>query len=203
MYKKILLLVILVVALQNLNAQFSKNHTIYATTAANFGNYLGADLNLNYVYKEKYSVKLGYTPNIREADNTPADYTGGLTDLLFFEFFKPYDELHSFNLSVGRIYKLNKKGSIRLNLSAGIGVVHLKEPTNWQPVEDPDFLGNNYTYDFKEYNTFNFVFNPKIEFPFTRYYGVSLSPMVQINKDRVYFGIGIGQMFGVLRSKKQ
>ncbi len=201
MYKKFLLPIIVCFALQNANAQFFENHAIYATTAGQAGNYFGTDLNLNYVYKEKYSVRLGYTGNIREAESTPGDYTGGLTDLVFFEFFKPYDELHSFNLSLGRIIKLNDKGSIRLNLSAGLGLVRIKEPTNWQAVENPAYLGNNYTYDFKEYNTLNFVFNPKIEFPFTRYYGLSLSPMVQVNKDRVYFGIGIGHMFGVLRSK--
>lgn len=43
------------------------------------------------------------------------------------------------------------------------------------------------------------IVNPKIEFPFNRFYGLTISPMLQVNKDRIYVGIGIGQMIGFLR----
>ena len=64
------------------------------------------------------------------------------------------------------------------------------------------FLTENYTWIYNKYNTVNLIINPKIEFPFTRYFGLTISPMLQINKDRTYFGIGIGQMIGLLRSRK-
>ena len=103
-------------------------------------------------------------------------------------------------LLAGRIYSLNKKGTIRANLSLGIGYTAIKEPTNWQPVEG-SFITQNYSFDYDRYHTFSLIINPKIEFPFTRFYGLSLSPLVQVNKDRVYYGIGIGQMIGLLRKK--
>ena len=64
------------------------------------------------------------------------------------------------------------------------------------------FLTENYTWNYKKYNTLSLIINPKIEFPFTRFYGLTISPMLQINKDRTYFGIGIGHMIGLLRKRK-
>lgn len=47
----------------------------------------------------------------------------------------------------------------------------------------------------------NIIFNSEREFPFTRYYGFTLSPLIHINKDRNFYGIGIGHMAGLLRRK--
>lgn len=66
-----------------------------------------------------------------------------------------------------------------------------------------DFLDrlvvDNYTWDYGERHRISFIINPKIEFPFTRYWGLTVSPIVQFSKDRTYFGIGIGSMIGLLR----
>ena len=67
---------------------------------------------------------------------------------------------------------------------------------------DDAFLTENYTWNYKTHNTLSLIINPKIEFPFTRFYGLTISPMLQINKDRTYVGIGIGQMIGLLRNRK-
>ncbi|WP_242082872.1 hypothetical protein [Aestuariivivens sediminis] len=64
------------------------------------------------------------------------------------------------------------------------------------------FLAENYTWDYKKHNAVSLIINPKIEFAFTRFYGLTISPMLQINKDRTYFGVGIGQMIGLLRKRK-
>jgi len=100
----------------------------------------------------------------------------------------------------GRVYPLNKKGTIRANISLGLGFTVIREPTNWQPIGG-SFINQNYTYEYHKYNTISLIINPKIEFPFTRFYGLSFSPMIQVNKDRTYIGIGIGQMIGLLRKK--
>jgi hypothetical protein len=43
------------------------------------------------------------------------------------------------------------------------------------------------------------IINPKIEFPLTNFIGLSVSPMIQLNKDRTYYGIGFGTMLGKLK----
>jgi len=41
------------------HAQFSENNAIYSSAELNLGNYIGLDIHLNYIYKEKYALKIG------------------------------------------------------------------------------------------------------------------------------------------------
>ncbi|MFD2892676.1 hypothetical protein ACFS5J_11710 [Flavobacterium chuncheonense] len=182
-------------------AQFEENNAVYYTGELNIGNYIGIDFNLNYVYKEKYSFKFGYTGNLRKPKTQPKDYTSGLIGALFFGFENPYDYLENYQLGFGKICKINKAGTIRLNTSVGLGYTIIREPVNWERNEN-SFLVENYNWNYEKHNTISLIINPKIEFPFSRFYGLTISPMTQINKDRIYFGIGIGQMIGLLRNKK-
>ena len=65
-----------------------------------------------------------------------------------------------------------------------------------------DAYGTYCSWDNEKQNSVRLIINPKIEFPLTRFYGLTISPMIQINKSRTYFGIGIGYMFGLLRERK-
>ena len=196
--KQIITILLCLISITIAKAQFDQNNAIYATGELNLGNYAGVDVNLNYVYKEKYSFKVGYTGNIRTPKSQPEDYSAGL---LSFGLLNAYDQVENYQIGFGRIIFLNENGTVRANISIGFGYTTIKEPGNWQRIYDESVPGN-YTRDFKEYNTVSLIINPKIEFPFSRFYGLTVSPMVQINKDRTYFGIGIGQMFGLLRKRK-
>ena len=89
---------------------------------------------------------------------------------------------------------LDENGIVRANISFGLGITSLKERVNWR-------LNNNsyYISDEKKISTISLIINPKIEFPFKKFFGLTISPMIQINKYRTYFGIGIGQMIGLVR----
>ncbi len=184
-------------------AQFAENNAIYWGKEINLGNYFGINTSLNYVYKEKYAFSVGFTGNIRRAKSRPEGYSLGLLGVLSLGLTNPYDQLENYQIGMGRIYKLNKTGTTRMNLSVSLGYTTIREPTNWQAVEislGPSFFPKeNYIWNYQEYNTVSLTINPRIEFPFLRFYGFTLSPMVQINKDRTYFGIGIGDMIGLLR----
>ena len=82
--KRIIKIFIFSISINIANAQFDENNAIYSTVELNLGNYIGFDINLNYVYKEKYSFKVGYTGNIRKPESQPENYTSGLTGLFFF-----------------------------------------------------------------------------------------------------------------------
>uniref|UniRef100_UPI004047C471 hypothetical protein n=1 Tax=Flavobacterium sp. TaxID=239 RepID=UPI004047C471 len=146
----------------------------------------------------KYDMKTG---NIRKPKSQPEDYSSGLTGVLLFGAANPYDQLENYQIGVGKIYKLNPRGTIRANISLGLGYTIIKEPENWIRINN-GFLAENYTWNYNRYSTFSVILNPKIEFPFSRFYGLTLSPLVQINKDRTYIGIGVGQMIGLLRKRK-
>jgi hypothetical protein len=200
MKKNLLLLFLLIFSLNTVKAQFSKDHAIYYSDGLNIGNYVGLDFNLNYVYKEKYSVKLGYIYNTRKPKSQPDDYSSGLANALLFGATNPHDKMKNYQLALGKIYKLNESGSIRINLSIGLGYTLINEPEDRQKIES-GFVAENYTWNYEKQNTFSLIINLKVEFPFTTIYGLSISPIVQLNKHRSYFGIGVGQMIGVLRSR--
>ncbi len=197
MKRKITLLLFLI-SINVAYAQLNVNNTIYLTGELSLGSYIGIDINLNYIYKEKYSFKIGYVGNIRKPKSQPKNYASGLTGLFTFGLSNPYDQFENYQIGFGKIYNLNENGTIRTNLSFGLGYTTIREPENWELIND-GFLTENYTWNYKKYNTVSIVINPKIEFPLTRFYGLTISPMLQINKDRTYFGIGIGQMIGLLR----
>jgi hypothetical protein len=195
---KQIIILIFSISINIANAQFDDNNAIYLSGEVNLGNYIGVDINLNYIYKEKYSFKVGYTGNIRIPKSQPEDYSSGLVGIFLLRFNEPYDQFESFQMSFGKIYDLNIRGTIRANLSFGLGYTTIREPENWQRINS-NLLTENYTWDYKKYNRLSLMINPKIEFPFTKVYGLTISPMIQINKDRTYFGIGIGKMVGLLR----
>lgn len=198
MRNKILILIFFI-SFTPVVAQFGENHALYVSGEFQLGNYLGFDFAANYIYKEKYSFKIGGSAFIRKPKSQPYDYNAGYRNLLFV-LWEPYDQMVNYYGGFGKILKLNKRGTIRANLSVGIGYALIKEPKNWQRTNNT-FLEENYTWDYAKYSTLSLIINPKIEFPVSRIYGFSLSPMLQINKDRVYFGIGIGHMIGLLRKK--
>jgi len=196
--KRIITIFAFLISINIANAQFAENNAIYSTGELNIGNYIGVDINLNYVYKEKYSFKVGYTVNVRKPKLQPENYTSGLTGIFLLGLANPYDQFENYQIGFGKIYNLNKGGTIRVNFSLGLGYTTIREPENWQMI-NASFLTENYTWNYKTYNTLSIIINPKIEFPFTRLYGLTISPMLQMNKDRTYFGIGIGKMIGLLR----
>ena len=199
MNRSLVILFLLIVGFNAAKAQFAENNAIYYSDGLNFGNYYGLDVNLNYVYKEKYSVKVGYIYNRRKPKSQPDDYSTGLANALLFGATSPHDRMENYQVAIGKIYRINENRSIRLNLLFGLAYTVIREPENWQKTTS-GFLAENYSWNYEKQNTVSLVINPRIEFPFTRVYGFSVSPMVQINKDRTCFGIGVGQMIGLLRS---
>ena len=198
---RILIIILVISYTQVATAQFGQNHAIYSTSELNVGNYFGVDLHLNYLYKETYSLKVGYSGYIRKPRSQPDDYSSGLKGIILFGLANPYDQLETFQIAVGKIYRLRENGYTRINLSFGLGYTIIREPENWQRVNGAA-LSENYTWNYRRYNTVSFIINPKIEFPFSRFYGLTISPMLQINKDRIYIGIGVGQMIGLLRKRQ-
>lgn len=181
-------------------AQNDAKHLFYLSGELNLGNYVGLDFGLNYVLNETYAFKLGFTGNIREPVSEPEDYLSGLVSVLSFGTTNPYDHFLTTRADFGRMINLNQKKTIRLNLAVGLGYTIIKEPINWQlRVFEGISFDSNYTFDYNSYGTLSLIINPKIEFPISHIFGFSISPMLQINKDRTYIGIGIGSIVGKLK----
>ena len=198
--KRFLFILLFFTGLNVVNGQFDQNHAIYITPDLSLGNYIGLDANLNYVYKEKYSFKIGYSGLFRITNSRPDDLSVGLEVLISLGLLSPYDIMETFQVGIGRVYILNNAGTIRVNMSIGVGYTTITEPYNWIPTLG--MLTTNYNWEYKSHNTVSLIINPKIEFPFTRFYGLSASPMLMVNKSRIYVGFGIGQMIGLLKKSR-
>lgn len=201
--KKLIIMLISYFVLINANAQFFEKNALYASGEIAIGNYLEMNLNMNLVIDGKYSFQIGGSGHIREAKSQPADYNSGVLLVIFtlgFAQYLHYDQMDNYQILFGRICNANESGNIRMNLAGGIGYTIITEPTNWKPVSGFP-LGPNYTYDIEKHYTISLIFNPKVEFPLSRIIGLTVSPMLQINKDRVFVGIGVGTMIGLLRKK--
>ena len=196
-----LLLILLTCSINTMYGQFFEDKLIYGSSQFNIGNYRGGDLNLNLLIKESYSIKIGFIDNSRKSKLTPDDYSPGLGGILLFGLTDPRDKLTVYELSVGKIYKLNKTENARVNLSLGVGYTIIREPENWKRTGGGS-LETNYTWDVGNRKTISLIINPKFEFPFSYVYGLTISPLVIINKNRNYFGIGIGHMIGKLRHRE-
>lgn len=195
MQRIILLLSMALLPLSFVNAQFAKNNALFLSSELTYGNYFGGGADLNYVLKDKYSFKLGFSGGIRRAKRQPEDFTGALVSV-----FNPRDELVNLGLSAGSIFKLDQKGTIRINLLLGVGYAFITEPINWEKKKDSFLpIGANYFFDYQKRNTVSITINPKIEFPIKRFFGLTVSPILQINKDSIFYGLGIGYMAGLLR----
>lgn len=165
--KQIITILIFLMSTNIAQAQFAENNAIYFSSDLNLGNYIGVDFHLNYVLKEKYSFRAGFTGNIGiKPKSRPDDYNSGFAGVLFFGLINPYDLIETYEVGFGKIYNLNKSGTIRVNLSIGVGLTTIREPENWQIVgADASWSSPNYTWNYKKYNTVSLIINPKIEFP--------------------------------------
>jgi hypothetical protein len=197
MKKKLLLLIF---SYYCTTAQVGKNKFIYYSGELNIGNFIGIDLNLNYIFREKYSLKVGYSGNIKKPSTQPDDYQSGTFDLYTLGLSGPYDQMNNYQFAFGKVYKMNDRGTIRANVSIGLGYTIITEPSKWTRKEIY-FFGENYGYECVTHNTVSLIINPKIEFPISRVFGLTVSPMAQFNKDKCYIGIGIGNIAGILKPK--
>jgi len=58
--KRTIIISLFIFSIEWVHAQFTENHSIYISQELNFGNYIGLNADLNYVYKERFSLKIGY-----------------------------------------------------------------------------------------------------------------------------------------------
>lgn len=200
--KRILFLLFFFFLFSELNAQFAEKNALYLTEGFDAGNYWGGHIGLNYVHNNKYSLQFGTSVLMRKAKSVPDDYSTGLIDGLFSLGFASlhFDEMENYQFLAGRIFGPKTGRTTRFHLAAGLAYTLISEPTNWQYAGGGGWT-SNYTHDTETHGTVSFVITPKVEFPFTRYFGVSLFSMLQVNGDRTYIGFGVEGMLGILRAK--
>jgi hypothetical protein len=160
------------------------------STEGNFGNYSGPTIGFNYLSKQKISFQLGIHTLYDEIDQHQGES-------IFGGEYNATNEFRGFHFLVGKVF--SSEGSPRLNLSAGIGSTMTKKAVSSQ-LKTSSYFGWHYSsIEYQESQSLTFIFNPKIEFPFSEIFGISLTSHLMVNKDAFAFGFGIGFLLGALK----
>ena len=171
--------------------------SLYLGSDLQLNRFQGIDLTLNYIHEENISVFVGFSALNTESVNTPENYAQGLDGFFSFGFDAARERLFNYRAGLGKIYKLNYKGTFRFHPQVGVGLSIVEHPINFERIDDA-FLTQNYNYDFRRYATLSLTLSPKFEIPIFPFYGLSISPIVIINKGKWHYGIGFGAISGKL-----
>lgn len=203
--KRILSIILLLASFACAKGQFFENNALYLSSGLNLGNYWGGTIGLNYVYKEKYALQFNYSGNQRKSKNIPSDYSTGIFNVFFLGLDQPHDYLESYNLLAGRVYKLNSRGSLRLNVAAGFGYTEIKEPKDWEEMKINIYgvpLTNTHDWEETKDSRASFIMNPRLEFTLNPYLGAYFAGQLIANEKRTFIGAEVGILLGVLRARK-
>lgn len=88
----------------------------YLGSSLEVGNHLGLDINLNYVYQNKYSFSIGALGMLYENENYPDD----IDDTDSITIFDDIQDVGNVYFSVGRVLVFSDRNNSRLNLSIGL-----------------------------------------------------------------------------------
>jgi hypothetical protein len=163
------------------------------------GNYnVGFNFDLNYIYKSKYSLLIGYSGFYKHPSSAPDDYSVGLFTLFSFGLERVYDQVHNWNLLAGRLIPLNQSETLRLHFRAGGAYSRRLIPINWTPVNTAG-ITENYEYDYLEKTGPALIFNVELQWAYAQFLGHSLDTVLMIRENDVYIGMGISGSLGLLR----
>jgi len=200
---KTLILYLLLITTLSGTSQISKNHSIYGGVKYNMGNYSGGGMDINYIYKQKYTAQLQFINNTRPAVQLPSNYYPAET--FFGKRSNPVEKIAIYSLLVGRIYTLDKSTSLRINFRLGASYNTFSIPDNFTPNEYSYSIfshPSNYKYTSRSVNNIGLILRPSLELPLSRSFGITLSPNININNEQTSIGGQLGIIFGILSPKK-
>ncbi len=189
--KKQWILYMLLLGFLSLSAQAQRSDAIFLSTESFLGNYTGFNLDLNYQFRQSYSIAIGLNHFSRKVE----DY-----------YFRENDYRHSvedFHILVGKAFP-SRKGGVRWNLALGIAKSHSSLPIGLKEVPTLASLitgsdENKIVTVYEENSQIAFIFNPKLELPISKVIGFSFSALYMTNDVKPVFGLGIGLIVGKLR----
>ena len=171
-------------------AQTVKKDAFYLSFEGILGNYSGATIGLNYMSKQKLAFHLG----IHSLGNKSDQYQG---ETFFGREYDATKEFYGFHFLVGKV--LTWDAPARFILSGGVGSTKIKKPVSTQSITLHWIGLHSTSVQYEESQFMTYIFNPKIEIPVSKIFGVSLTSHLMANKEDVAFGIGIGFILGALK----
>ncbi|WP_167619639.1 hypothetical protein [Maribellus sediminis] len=168
-----------------------EKHFVYSSGDFVMGKQNGGGISLNYIYNNKLTVNIGYSATVKTSADLPAEILKSTENLVPAFSTDPFSNSENIRILVGRVFNVNREGTVRLLLQGGPGIYTTREPSF-------TVKSNTYNYQTEATKSLSLVLQPKIEMPLFATLGLSAGPMVIFNESEHYFGAGIGLMYGIL-----
>lgn len=167
-----------------------EKHFIYSSGDYIVGKNNSGKISVNYVYNNKYTVNIGYSATSKHDAALSQDILKSTTELSSENSATPFANTENIHLMFGRVFKLNRDGTIRFLLQGGPGIFTSR---------NPEYEINSTTYNFstETQKSLGLIFQPKFEMPVLYSIGFSAGPMLMVSNNETYVGAGIGLMYGI------
>lgn len=156
------------------------------------GNSSGGNLGLNFVYKGKYSVQVGFCSTSTQSESMPLGMKSTEeTDAVIIPITS-VNNMDNYYCMVGRHFDLNRKKAIRIVVQGGPGMSLMM------------YVPDKESFSFKSSertNEVSFILNSRIEFPITNLVCLSAGPTYIVNSQQSFFGAGIGIAYGIVKCR--
>jgi hypothetical protein len=155
---------------------------------------VGAGLHL--ILLNNWGASVSYNVYFPEAVDLPANYYSGLC---LFGNCKPNDNLTSTSLRVMREFPTKTK-LIRFGIEGGFSFVGYKK-AHFSYNSNQGFFDSNYIVTYSQKYSGGVSLRLKAEFPFTRFAGLELAMVSNINPYLSYVGMELTMTLGVVRDR--
>ncbi len=199
--KKLILLFFCAFIINIAQAQWShewqtkdNEHLLYASGDLIAGNISGGNLGLNFVYKSKFSLEVGYSAGSNQINNQIPILKSAIKSNAD-NVLNPNEMMENFNIMFGRHFNLNPKETIRFIIQGGPGMSMMM---NWLN-ESSDTQTNNFSKNqLIRTKDFSFSISSKFEFPINDLFGFSAGPTVILNHEKRYMNFSVGFIYGII-----
>lgn len=150
------------------------------------------EIALNVIIPTNWGLSCGYSENFKTAKNLPSDYHS-------LWYGDPTDHLTALSLRLNKVFPTHSK-KIRFGLEAGPSLIIYKE-LRFEKNNNSGWFNNTYNTNEDKQISIGLSLKAKVEFPLSRYFGLELAAISNINGKQSYVGIMFGISTGVLRKR--
>lgn len=170
--------------------QYTVTPSVFVSIGAGRGNHTSQEVSLNLIFDNDIIIN-GFWKKFkkRKSWEVNSNWIGRLFSNV------PNEELEIFGIGIGKAFYLNEIETVRFNLTGGIGYSIFLNP------QYDEFM-NSGEVIYDKFESFALKLTPRIDFPFSRYYGLYFDGSVTVTQKRTFLGFSVGHIIGALRIKK-
>jgi hypothetical protein len=154
----------------------------------------------NFILSNNLGASISYKYKVFKAENLPSDYTAGSNFLTGPDNSTPDDLFSFFSFNLLKEFPTKYK-RIRFGIEAGPSLVKYRiAKFKREPITSILIVSSsNYSYRYENFQTVGLSLRAKMEFPFTRGFGLEAAICSNINEYKSFVALEVYLTFGYVR----